>query len=190
MLIQLLLCSLPLSSLWSQIRKDEPSSSDPVYESEKLDFRYLPPYNMRDKTGRSAANLEDQAKALHIKSRAELLLSMSSGPDDKAAGWHSLTIVAYPRDAYGDLDDVRAEAKMNDWVGGSPASASVPARQVLISDQPFLVSVFAVQQGSVMKGAVVFTTIRKGKLLSFAFAANSPERLKELTDTMKSVQFF
>ncbi len=40
------------------------------------------------------------------------------------------------------------------------------------------------------EGAVVFTTVRKGKLLLFAFAANSPEWPKALTETMKPVQFY
>jgi hypothetical protein len=37
---------------------------------------------------------------------------------------------------------------------------------------------------------VVWTTVRKDKLLSFAFVANSPEQLKALAESMKSVQFF
>jgi len=61
---------------------------------------------------------------------------------------------------------------------------------VVISGQNFTVSVFGLQEGAVRKGAVVFTTIRKGKLLSFAFVANSSEQLKKLTESMKSVQFF
>jgi len=41
---------------------------------------------------------------------------MSSGPDDKATDWHSLTIETYPRKVVADLDDASAEAKMSAWV--------------------------------------------------------------------------
>lgn len=188
-LVQVVLFALTFPMVWAQIQRDS-SRSTPVYQNARLGFHYWPPKEMRDKTARSVANLEDQAKALHIKSKAELLLSMSSGSDDTVTSWHSLTIVAYPRDAYGDLDDASAEAKMSNWVGGSSTSAQAPARQVVMSGQTFLVSVFAKREGSVRKGAVVWTTIRKGKLLSFAFVANSPERLNALTGSMKTVQFY
>jgi hypothetical protein len=63
-------------------------------------------------------------------------------------------------------------------------------RPVVISGQEFAVSVFGVQGETAVKVAVVWTTIRKGELLSFAFVANSPDQLKTLADTMKTVQFF
>jgi len=37
--------------------------------------------------------------------------------------------------------------------------------------------------------AVVWTTLRSGKLLAFAFAANSSEQLKKLTESMKTLEF-
>jgi len=37
---------------------------------------------------------------------------------------------------------------------------------------------------------VAWTTIRKGQLLSFFFAANSPQQLRKLAESMKSVEFF
>lgn len=166
------------------------SSSVMVYENTELGFRYRRPHEMGDKTGPSAAMLEDQARHLRIKNQLKLLLSMSSGPDDRAVGWHSLLIATYPRDGYSELDDTHAKAKMSYWVGGAPGSDPTPARNVAISGQAFSVFVFGVQQGSVKKGSVVWTTIRKGKLLSFAFAANSPGQLQALTETMKTLQFF
>ena len=181
--------ALLLPMLWAQTEYDPPRSV-PVYRNPDLGFRYWPPQEMHDKTDRSTASLEDQAKALHIKSKAELLLSMSSGGDDTAHDWHSLNAVAYPRDAYSSLDDASAEAKMSDWVGGTSTSTQAHMRRVVISGQSFLVSVFAMQEGPVRKGAVVWTTIRKGKLLSFAFAANDPDQLKALTETIKTIQFF
>jgi len=185
--VVVLALSLPI--LWAQAEHHEPSPV-PGYQNAQLGFRYRPPHEMHDKTDSSAAVLEDQARNLHTESRLQLLLSMSSGPDDRAAGWHSLTIVACPRDAFSQLDDVSAEAKMSFWVGGASGSNPGPARSVLISGQTFSVFVFAVQLDGVRKGSVVWTTIRDGKLLSFAFAANSPEQLKALAETMKTVQFY
>ncbi|MFZ0320988.1 MAG: hypothetical protein WAL56_17810 [Candidatus Sulfotelmatobacter sp.] len=118
-----------------------------------------------------------------------LLLTMSSGPDNDMPGWHSLAIETYPRQAVADLDDPGAEAKMSGWVAGISGSPGMP-RFVLISRQRFAVYAFGEQEGTTKRGAVVWTTIRKGKLLSFAFVANSPEQLKALAETMKTVQFF
>jgi len=75
------------------------------------------------------------------------------------------------------------------WVAHSDDPSALP-KQAVILDQNLTVSVFGLQEGAVKKGAVVFTTLWKGKLLSFAFAANSPQQLKALTETMKTVQFF
>ena len=118
-----------------------------------------------------------------------LLLAMSSGPDDTLSSWHSLTVLTYPREMLNDLDDANAETKISAWVGGFSGSPPAP-RRIVLSGQSFAVFVFGRQEGPVKKGAVVWTTIRKDKLLSFAFVANSPEQLKRLTESMKSVQFF
>lgn len=114
---------------------------------------------------------------------------MSSGPDSAAPGWSSVTVVACPRNSVSDPDDVKAAAQMNAWVAHSKDASALP-KTVTISGQSLTVSVFGLQEGTVKKGAVVFTTIRKGKLLSFAFAANSPEQLQKLTESMKSLEFF
>jgi hypothetical protein len=188
-LTDLVLLAMLSPILWAQPER-HPSSQVVVYRNAEFGFRYRPPHEMRDKTGPSTAMLEGQARHLQIKSRLKLLLSMSSGPDDGAVGWHSLMIVAYPRDAYSQLEDANAKAQMSYWVGGASGSDPASAQNVVISGQTFSVFVFAVQQGSVRKGSVVWTTIRTGKLLSFAFAANSPDQLKALTETMKTVQFF
>jgi hypothetical protein len=187
--VLLALLALLSPMLWAQTEY-HPSIPVVVYQNAEFGFRYRPPHEMRDKTGPSTAMLEDQARDLHINNKLKLLLSMSSGPDHTAVGWHSLMIVSYPRDAYSELEDASAEAKMSYWVGGASGSDPASARNVVISGQTFSVFVFAVQQGAVRKGSVVWTTIRTGKLLSFAFAANSPEQLKALAETMKTVQFF
>ncbi|MGA8430545.1 MAG: hypothetical protein WB729_12050 [Candidatus Sulfotelmatobacter sp.] len=103
--------------------------------------------------------------------------------------WSSITIVTYPRSAVSEPNDAKAAGLMNAMVAHSKDDSALP-KLVVISGQRFTVSVFGLQEGTVKKGAVVWTTVRKGKLLSFAFAANSPDRLKELAETMKTVEFF
>lgn len=164
-------------------------STGSVYSNPSLRFRYKLPRGMQDETESRRIQIQDLAAASHTSKTLELLLAMSSGPDDAASDWHSLTVETYPRKAVADLDDASAEAKMSAWVAHSEDASALP-RSVIISGQSFAVSVFRLQEGTTRKGAVVWTTIRKDKLLSFAFVANSPEQLKKLTESMKSAQFF
>jgi hypothetical protein len=160
-----------------------------VYSNASLAFRYTPPDGMRDKTDSFRLQIQEQARGLGTTKTLHALLAMSSGTDDKDPNWHSLTIETYSRKAVADLDDTSAEAKMSAWVAHSNQARSLP-RSVVISGQSFAVSVFGLQDGKIKKGAVVWTTVRNGQLLSFAFSANSPEQLKILTESMKSLQFF
>lgn len=160
-----------------------------VYSNPSLRFRYRLPHGMQDETESRRVQIQDLATASHPSKTLDLLLAMSSGPDDAASDWHSLTIETYPRKAVADTDDTSAEAKMSAWVAHSKDASALP-RSVVLSGQSFAVSLFGMQEGTTKKGAVVWTTIRKDKLLSFAFVANSPEQLKRLTESMKSVQFF
>jgi hypothetical protein len=171
------------------VSKDSSTFGAPLYSNAHLGFRYAPPSEMHDKTERSREEIKSRAESLHTANTLNLLLAMSSGPDDGASEWHSLSIETYPRKAIADLDDASAEAKMSALVAHGKDTNALP-RAVLLSGQTFVVSVFGMQEGTTKKGAVVWTTVRKGKLLSFAFVANSPGQLKKLTESMKSVQFF
>jgi hypothetical protein len=173
----------------AQVKRDPPGGLGKSYSNETLRFRYVPPSGMQDKTQRLRAEIQEKAEALHTTNTLDALLAMSSGSDDSAADWHSLTIETYPRSAVADKDDTSAEAKMSAWVAGFGDSHAAP-RQTTLSGQAFAVFVFGMKEGTVKKGAVIWTTIRKGKLLSFAFVANSPEQLTKLAESMKSVQFF
>jgi hypothetical protein len=170
-------------------QSSKPLLSGRVYTNARLAFRYALPNEMRDKTQRFRAEIQARAESAHSKDTLDALLAMSSGPDDKATDWHSLTIETYPRKAIADADDAGAEAKMSAWVAHSKDASALP-RSVVLSGQSFAVSLFGMQEGTTKKGAVVWTTIRKDKLLSFAFVANSSEQLKRLAESMKSVQFF
>jgi hypothetical protein len=160
-----------------------------AYSNTSLGFRYVPPVEMRDKTERFRSQIQEQAKASGATQTLSALLAMSTGPDSAVPNWSSVTIETYPRSAVSEPDDAKAEAQMNAWVAHSKDARALP-KSAVISGQSFSVSVFGLQEGTVKKGAVVWTTVRKGKLLSFAFAANNPEQLKALTETMKSVQFY
>jgi hypothetical protein len=163
-------------------------SPEAEFSSAKLAFRYTPPLEMRDKTARFPA-LQIHNSLAGTPQALSTLLAMSSGPDSSVPDWCSVTIVTYPRSAVPEPDDAKAEAQMSAWVARSKDANASP-KSVVISGQSFSVSVFGLQEGTVKKGAVVWTTVRKGELLSFAFAANSPEQLKTLAQTMKTVLFF
>jgi hypothetical protein len=171
----------------SAVGQSKTALSEGVYTNARLAFRYTPANGMRDKTGRFAP-LQIQNQAGTPQTLATLL-AMSSGPDSSVPDWRSITIVTYPRSAVSEPDDTKAAGQMNAWVAHSRDTSALP-KSVVISGQSFTVSVFGLQEGTVKKGAVVWTTIRKGKLLSFAFVANSPQQLKALAESMKTVQFF
>lgn len=163
--------------------------SEGVYTNARLAFRYTPPNLMRDKTERFRLQIQEQAKDSGTTQRLSALLAMTTGPDSTVPNWSSVTIETCPRKAVADFDDARAEAKMSAWVAHSKDPTALP-RSVVLSGQRFAVSIFGMQEGTTKKGAVVWTTVRKDKLLSFAFVANSPEQLKRLAESMKSVRFF
>jgi hypothetical protein len=143
---------------------------------------------MRDKTASTKATMQARTAELKTSKVFDLLLAMESSQDESPF-WHSITIETYPRGAMSEQDDLKAEAQMSAWVAGFGKAEATP-KLTVISGQTFAVSVLALQEGPMRKGAVIWTTIRKGKLLSFAFVANSTEQLKKLTESMKSVQFF
>jgi hypothetical protein len=183
----LLALAMLLAACYSAVGQSKTGLSEGLYHNARLGFRYAPPVGIHDKTGRFAP-LQIQNQAGTPQTLATLL-AMSSGPDSSVPDWCSITIVSYPRSAVSEPDDIRAAAQMNAWVAHSKGTAALP-KPAAIGGQTFTVSVFGMQEESVKKGGVVFTTIRKGKLLSFAFAANSPDRLKALTETMKTVEFY
>jgi len=159
-----------------------------AYTNHSLGFRYMPPTGMLDKTSTERQTIQAKSAALNAKRVLRLLLALESGRDDSPA-WHSVTIEAYPRNAISEQDDLKAEAQMSAWVAGVSKAEATP-KQTIISGQTFAVSLLALQEDRTRKGAVIWTTIHNGELLSFAFVANSPERLNELVQTMKTVEFF
>jgi hypothetical protein len=75
------------------------SAPEQAYSNATLGFRYMPPQEMRDETVHFRAEIQKHVEASHTQDTLDVLLAMSSGPDDKATAWHSLTIETYPRNA-------------------------------------------------------------------------------------------
>lgn len=137
-----------------------PNASPPtkaIYANRALAFRYTPPGGMRDKTSRFQLQIQDPLLASGMPQTLGMLLAMSSGPDSDVPFWRSVTIVTYPRSAVSEPDDAKAEAQMSAWVAHSKDASALP-RSVVISEQSFSVSIFGLQEGTVKKGAVVWTT--------------------------------
>jgi hypothetical protein len=116
LLLWLALCRLSIAQ-----NTQHSVAEDPGYSNATLSFRYMPPSEMRDKTQRFRAEIQQRAVASHSKDTLDALLAMSSGPDDKATDWHSLTIETYPRKVVADLDEGGTDRPR---VGGPPGSIS------------------------------------------------------------------
>lgn len=159
------------------------------YVNKELGFRYIPPAGMRDETQVTRAKIHDQAVEKHTTKTLMVLLALTQGADPTSSSWESLTIQSYPRDALAESDDAAAKEKMSVWVVGLPLT-SVRGWNYRLAGQDFSVTAFAAQESSHRRAVVVWTTIRKNQLLSFAFVSNSAEQLQKLTETMKTVQFF
>jgi len=160
-----------------------------VYLNKELSFRYSHPPGMKDETEATRAQLRVEVAKRQGKNSLTLLLALTNGASEISPALESLTIQTYLRSAVRESDDLVAEEKMSAWVLGFDG-ARAPARHFVISGQDFAVSAVASRQGNVRRGVVVWTTVRKGQLLSFAFVANSPNQLQKLAETMKTVQFY
>jgi hypothetical protein len=103
----------------TQEKKPDLSLSETVYSNAVLGFRYKAPAGVRDETESRRTQIHARAGELHTQKALNLLLAMSSGADDAAPAWRSVTIETYPRSAFSDVDDNSAEAKMTAWVAGT-----------------------------------------------------------------------
>jgi len=159
-----------------------------IYSSSELGFRYAAPAAMRDTTASAQAQIQARVAALHRRSSSAVLLAMTSGPDDTASDWHSMGIETFARAAWPDADDFHAESLMNAAVarGGLPVG---PNQSVTLSNQKFVVTQFELHEGAITKRATLYTTVRRGKLLSFDFSGNSAEEVNKMAETMKSLSF-
>jgi hypothetical protein len=180
---------LPALAAFAQGIKAQSTNDKAVYSNIKLGFRYTPPAGMSDTTAPSKQEIRAHASSARTSNTLGLLLGMSSGPDDTAPSWRSISIETYSRAAVSVLDDNSAEAQMTAWVAGR-RSLDSPPHSVVLSGRNFAVAELEHHEGTITKYAAIYTTLRKGELLSFALGANSREQLKVLTESMTSIQFF
>jgi len=159
-----------------------------VYSNADLGFRYTPPAKVQDITASARAQIQKQAAAAHHPTRFGLLLAMFFDEDDTAPDWLSIAIETLPRSVWPDLDDSHAESLMNASVVRGARSVG-QNESATFSGQKFVVTRFELHEDSLTKHSTVYGTVRRGKLLSFAFAANATEPVDKMAETMKSLSF-
>ena len=160
------------------------------YSNSVLGFRYTPPSSLvLDQTSQARDNLQKRAAELHPTSSSSILLRLISGGADTAPDWASLAVMTYNRASWSDVDDFHAETRMNaTMAGGALPIGDKPS--ITFSGVMFAASQFEIRQGALTKHATVYSTVRRGKLLAFAFSGNSAEIVAKDADSLKSLSFF
>jgi hypothetical protein len=182
----LLLLSFPLFSVDDSVS----GLTDGVFSDAALGFRYTLPKRLIDETQYSREELRKRAAALGTSNNTlEILLRMTSGPPDTAPDWQAISIQTYSHSKFAGLDDRAVEAKMNGWMAGDGVTAIGEPKRVPIAGQNFVVTNFEKSEPSHVKYARIYSTIRNGKLLGFAFTANSVDKLQSLADSLETLEF-
>jgi hypothetical protein len=163
-----------------------PSPAPTVFTESTLAFKYIPPPNMYDLTAIDRQAIQKRAAALGTTNTLTLLLSLRFGSDDRAADWRTIGIESYPRAKLGTATDHDAFQKFSRSVAGV-GTETTPPTDLQIGEFHFLVSNFELHEGELTKYARIFTTVRNGQLLSFAFSANSLTVLNTITESIKTV---
>jgi hypothetical protein len=133
-------------------------------------------------------DMQKRAAAAHRTSSSALLLRLVTGSADTSPDWASLAVSTFNRASWSDVDDFHTETRMN----ASMARGALPVgdnKSVTFSNVVFVTTQFELHEGSITKHATVYTTIRKGKLLAFAFSGNSSDVVSKNADSMKSLSF-
>jgi hypothetical protein len=181
-----LLLSVPLFSVNDTVS----GLTDGVFSDAELGFRYTLPKGLTDETSYSREELRKRAAALGTSNNTlEILLRMTSGPPDTAPEWHAISIQTYSHSKFAGLDDRAVEAKMNGWMAGDGVTAIGDPKRVSIAGENFVVTNFEKSEPSHVKYARIYSTIRNGKLLGFAFTANSVDKLQPLADSLETLEF-
>ena len=176
-----LFLSTSFAPVFAQGRPNAP----PEFTDSNLGFRYTPPPKMRDLTAIDRQTIRERAAARGTTNTLTLLLSLRSGPDDAAADWHTIGIQTYPREKFGTLSDRDASVKFSHSVAGNAKEVGQPS-DITIGDFHFVVSSFELREGQLTKRARIYTTVRKGMMLSLSFSANSSDTLDGIVSSMKT----
>ncbi len=174
--------------MWPQT-DDARGLKDGVFSDSKLDLRYTPPSGLIDETSDAREFVRKKAASLHTSNTMEVLLRMTSEEDDTAPGWQSVGIETYQRANFASLDDAAAEAKFNLWVAGAGVKAVGGQERVSIARHDFIASNFERSEPPLLKHARVFTTIHNGKLIAFAFSANSADKIALIAESLRTLAF-
>jgi len=154
-----------------------------IYED--LGFRYTPPANLCDSTAYDRETVQEKAAALHTTKVLDVRLSLQSLSEDTAAGWERIGIETYPREKLSELNDRDAILKVSRWVARIAKEEAV--REVKVGDLHFTVLTFQLREGELVRLADVYTTIRRGRVISFSFSANSKSVLTRIEASIDSI---
>jgi hypothetical protein len=160
-----------------------------VYSSLELGFRYRLPPGLSDETSYARESLQKKAADLHTSNTFDVLLRVTSGPDDSVPEWHAISIQSYSRAKFVDRADGAVEARMNQLVAGAGTSAVGKSERESIAGISFSTSNFEKSEPPLQKYARVYSTVRKGKVLSIAFTANLRESLDLLDESLRGLEF-
>ena len=181
-----LLLGIPLLSQTNDVG----SLKNGVFSDAELGFRYTPPKGLTDETSDARESVQERAAALHTSNTMEVLLRMISGPDDTAPDWHSVGIETYLRSKFSSLSDAASEEKMNQWVAaGAGANPVGRPEELSIAGAHFVVSNVERSEPPLVKHGRIYSTIRNGKLIAFAFSANSPDKIVLIAESLQTLEF-
>ena len=156
-----------------------------IFKSAELGFSLAPPQNSVDFTAADQESLKERAAAAHTTNISTILLALDAPTADTAQDWFSVNIEDYPREKLANFNDHDACVAYAQRV----ARLSQPARapeDLKIGSTSFVVVTFRESEPPIMKQAQIYVTILKGKLVGFAFVANSPDVLEHISPAMKT----
>lgn len=159
------------------------------YTNSPLGFHYVPPATLAlDQSAQARSDLQKLAAQTHRPVNTAILLRLLTGGADTSPDWVSLAVMTYSRASWADVDDFHAETRMNAAMarGASPAGENKP---VTFGGVAFVASQFEMHEGAIAKHATVYSTVRRGQILSFAFSGNSAEAVSKDAESMKSLTF-
>lgn len=169
----------------TQAMAQTPPAAPKVFKDSVLGFQYVPPPGMYDLTQVDRQDIERRATAAGKTNTMNLLLSLRSGPDDRATDWRTIGIETYPRDKVHSSSDRDASKTFSGWVAGGASETGQP-KDIAIGEFRFVVSTFERHEGQLTKYACVYTTVKDGKLLSLSFSTNSQDVLNKIVESLKS----
>jgi hypothetical protein len=112
---------------------------------------------------------------------------MASGPYSTAADWRLLEIETYHRGRNKDrTDDLTASFITN--VSAMPGK-TVERMAVKFSDCVFAMSRVEFTAAPVTKHALVYTTVRNERFLTFIFAGNTRDQVEKMAASMNTLKF-